>query len=161
MQTIFSSFFSLFFYKDTHNYFPSRFWLKSKCTVTKPQHCIQLMAWIQQKLVSWSFEPSQQQRITSGLNTNFILSQSYSPHRYWDRESCFFSLFLFRRHSTQEPASSRVTYFILWAYTGTKKLGEFWKKCRYPSTRRVELNKDEIPGSKRSMYGYVLIYSGL
>ena len=26
---------------------------------------------------------------------------------------CFFSLFIFRRHSTREPASSRVTYFIL------------------------------------------------
>ena len=31
----------------------------------------------------------------------------------------FFSLFIFRRHSTRETASSRVTYFILRAYTGT------------------------------------------
>ena len=30
------------------------------------------------ELVSWRFEPSQSQRITSGLNTNFILSHSYS-----------------------------------------------------------------------------------
>ena len=30
-----------------------------------------------------------------------------------------FSLFIFRGHSVREPASSRVTYFILWAYTGT------------------------------------------
>ena len=31
----------------------------------------------------------------------------------------FFSLFIFQGHSTQEPASSRGTYFILRAYTGT------------------------------------------
>ena len=31
----------------------------------------------------------------------------------------FWSLFMFRGHSTQEPASGRVTYFILLAYTGT------------------------------------------
>ena len=30
-----------------------------------------------------------------------------------------FSLFIFRGHSTREPASSRVTYFIMRAYTGT------------------------------------------
>ena len=32
-------------------------------------------------LVSWCFEPSQPQRITSGLNTNFTLSLSYSLHK--------------------------------------------------------------------------------
>ena len=32
------------------------------------------------KLVSWCFEPSQAQRITSGLNTNFTISPSYSFH---------------------------------------------------------------------------------
>ena len=31
----------------------------------------------------------------------------------------FLSLFIFRRHSTREPASSRVTYFIIRAHTGT------------------------------------------
>ena len=31
----------------------------------------------------------------------------------------FWSLFIFREHTTRKPASSRVTYFILWAYTGT------------------------------------------
>ena len=95
------------------------------------------------KLVSWCFEPSQQHRITSGLNTNFSLSPSYSFHRSLYHKSLFFfsnhtsnsipkfgtqnrknkhmfwSLFIFHEHSTREPASSRVTYFILWAYTGT------------------------------------------
>ena len=32
------------------------------------------------KLAGWCFEPSQPQRITSGLNTNFTLSPSYSFH---------------------------------------------------------------------------------
>ena len=50
----------------------------------------------------------------------------------------FFSLFIFHGHSSWEPASNTVTYFILWAYTGTgvshsqhmKKLGEVLeKKC--------------------------------
>ena len=37
----------------------------------------------------------------------------------------FFSLLIFRGHSTREPASGRVTYFILRAYTGTgKKIGK-------------------------------------
>ena len=42
----------------------------------------------------------------------------------------FFCLFIFRRHSTREPASSRVTYFILRAYTRTKKSGEILVKMQ-------------------------------
>ncbi|WP_419602539.1 hypothetical protein, partial [Thiolapillus sp.] len=50
----------------------------------------------------------------------------------------FFSLFIFRGHSTREPASSRLTYFILRAYTGTsvsqsqhrKKSGEVLEKMQ-------------------------------
>ena len=34
-------------------------------------------------------------------------------------KSWFFSLFIFRGHSTREPASNKVTYFNLRAYTGT------------------------------------------
>ena len=33
------------------------------------------------ELVSWCFEPSQPQRISSGLNTNFTLSAGYSFHK--------------------------------------------------------------------------------
>ena len=51
------------------------------------------------------------------------LSAGYSFHKSSYHKSCFlkiiFSLFIFRGHSTQEPASSRLTYFILRAYTGT------------------------------------------
>ena len=70
-------------------------------------------------LVSWCFEPSQPQRITSGQNTNFTLSPSHSFHESSYHKSCFLSLFIFRWHSTREPASGTLTYFILRAYTGT------------------------------------------
>ena len=54
---------------------------------------------------------------------------------------CFFLAyyFIYRGHLTWEPASSRVTYFILRAYTGTgvshskhrrKKLGEVSEKMQ-------------------------------
>ena len=71
------------------------------------------------QFVSWCFEPSQPQRITSGLNINFTQSPSYSFHKSSHHKSCFLSLFIFLWHSTREPASSRVTYIILRAYTGT------------------------------------------
>ena len=72
------------------------------------------------QLVSWCFAPSQPQRTTSGLNTNFTLSPSQSFHKSsYHKVTFFFSLFIFRGHSTREPTSSRVTYFILWAHTGT------------------------------------------
>ena len=93
-------------------------------------------------VVSWCFEPSQPQRIPSGLNTNFNLSPNFSFHKSLYHKSffpplnhtsnsihnfgtqnqknnkhLFWSLFIFYEHS--EPASSRVTYFILRACTGT------------------------------------------
>ena len=61
----------------------------------------------------------------------------FTSHFY--RKSCFLSLFIFRLHSTREPASNRMTYFILRAYTGTgvshsqqEKVGRgFGRKCRW------------------------------
>ena len=81
----------------------------------------------------------------------------------------FLSLFIFRGHSTREPAASRVTYFILRAYTGTgvsysqhmKKSAETLEKKAGEWTGRVEISKEEISGCKRSMYGYILTYSRL
>ena len=81
----------------------------------------------------------------------------------------FFSLFIFRGHSAREPASSRVTYFILRAYTGTMcypqptqgKIRRGFGKNAGEWTGSVEISKKEIPGSKRSMYGYILTYSRL
>ena len=119
--------------------------------------------------VSWCFEPSQPQRISSALNTNFTVSPSYSFHKSSYHKSCFLCLFIFRGHLRREPASSRVTYFILRAYTGTgvshsqrrKKIGRGFGKNAGEWTGRVEISKEEIPGSKRSMYGYMLTYSRL
>ena len=93
-------------------------------------------------IVSWCFEPHQPQM--SGMNTNFTLSPSYSFHKSLYHKSCCccFLAYLYsagNRYSTREPASSRVTYFTLRAYTGTgvshsqhrKKSREVWKKCRW------------------------------
>ena len=41
-----------------------------------------------------------------------------------------------------------------------KNRARFWKNAG-EWTRRVEMSKEEIPGSKCSMYGYILTYSGL
>ena len=79
----------------------------------------------------------------------------------------FFSLFIFRRPSAREPASSRVAYFILQTYTGTsvshsqhsKKIGRGFGKNAGEWTGRVEISKEEILGSERSLYGYILTYS--
>ena len=71
------------------------------------------------------------------------------------------SLFICRGHSTREPASSRVTYFILQANTGKKKIGRGFGKNAGEWTGRVEISKEELPGSKRTMYGYILTYSRL
>ena len=76
----------------------------------------------------------------------------------------FWSLSIFREHSTREPASSRVTYFILQGYTGTGVLlasGEVWGKNAGEWTGRVEISKEEIPGNKRTMPSYILTNSRL
>ena len=42
-----------------------------------------------------------------------------------------------------------------------EKLGRGFSKNAGGWTGRVEICKEEIPGSKRSMYGYILTYSRL
>ena len=65
---------------------------------------------------------------------------------------------------------SSETYFILRAHTETDvshsqhrktKTRERFGKNAGEWTARVELSKEEIPGSKRSMHGYILTYSRL
>ena len=82
----------------------------------------------------------------------------------------FYSLFTFCGHSTRQPASSRVTYFILQASTGTSvvlatantgKTQRGFGKNAGEWTGGVETSKEESPGSKRSMYGYILTYPRL
>ena len=43
----------------------------------------------------------------------------------------------------------------------TGKIGRGFGQNAGEWTGRVEISKEEIPGSKRSMYGYILIYSRL
>ena len=46
----------------------------------------------------------------------------------------------------------------------TSRTGEIWRdfgKNAGEWTGRVEISKEEIPGSKRSMSGYILTYSRL
>ena len=47
------------------------------------------------------------------------------------------------------------------ANTGANKMVEVWKKNAGEWTGSVEISKEEIPRSKRSMYGYILTYSRL
>ena len=47
------------------------------------------------------------------------------------------------------------------ATANTGKIGKGFGKNAGEWTGRVEIGKEEIPGSKRSMYGYVLTYSRL
>ena len=94
------------------------------------------------KLVSWCFELSQPQRITSGLNINFTLSQSYSFHKcsYHKSHCCCFLAYLYSvgtQHRnlhlagwpflfcqpTQEPCLSHSQH--------RKNLERFWQKCRW------------------------------
>ena len=64
---------------------------------------------------------------------------------------------------------SKVTYFILRVHTGTvvshnqhkKNSGEVLEKNEGEWTGQVGISKEEIPGSRRSMRGYILTYSRL
>ena len=78
----------------------------------------------------------------------------------------FWDLFIFREHSTWEPAYRRVTYFILRAYTQEpqltqEKIGRGFRKNAGEWTGRVEISREEIPGSTRGMHDNTLTYSRL
>ena len=47
------------------------------------------------------------------------------------------------------------------ATANTEEIGRGFGKNAGEWTRRVEKSKGKIPGSKRSMYGYILTYSRL
>ena len=73
------------------------------------------------------------------------------------------SLFIFGRHSTWEPALGRVglhrNHTLATANTG--EIGRGFGKNAGEWTGRVEITKEDILGSKCSMYGYILTYSRL
>ena len=135
--------------------------------MTRPREIRQLS-----KLVSWCFEPSQPQRIISGLNTNFTLSPRFSFHKSSYHKSCFNKYFLASlysartQHGNLHPAGWPIlfcgpTHESVLATANTGKIGRGFGKNTGEWTGSVEINKEEIPGSERSMYGYILTYSRL
>ena len=97
---------------------------------------------MEMRLVSWlvgALSPVKHKGLHQGWTQTSLYIQviNFTSHH---TTSHVFSLFIFRRHSTREPASNRVTYFILRAYTGTRcwpqstqeKSGEVLeKKCKW------------------------------
>ena len=91
----------------------------------------------------------------------------HSISKSFSSQVMFLSLFIFCGHSTQEPALTRLTILFcgptqepMLAIVNTGKNWErFWKKCRWIWTGRVEIGKEEIPGSRRSMYGYIVYWT--
>ena len=47
------------------------------------------------------------------------------------------------------------------ATANTGEIGRGFGKNAGERTGRVEISKEDVPGSKRSMYGYILTYSRL
>ena len=95
----------------------------------------------------------------SNHNSNHI--HSFGTQTQKNKNTCFWSQIIFRGHSTRER-------FILRSHTGTgfshskhrKNSEEVLEKCRW-WTWRVEISKEEIPGSRRSMRGYIQTCSRL
>ena len=131
------------------------------------------MVWSWYKLVSkWvgALSPVNRKGLHQGwtqtslcLRVRYFTIHHTTSHVFWGGA---FSLFIFCRHSTWEPASGRVTYFILQAYTGTNptnpgEIGRGFVKTAGEWTGRVEISKEKNPGSKCSMYGCILTYSRL
>ena len=124
------------------------------------QHWDHLRSWL-------VFEPSQPQRITYIRAKNKLQSMSklFIPQVIKQQATSlffiFFSLFIFRGHSTRDllPAGWPFSFCgptqeLVLATANTGKLGSgFGKKNAGEWTRRVEISKEEIPGSKRSMHG--------
>ena len=67
-----------------------------------------------------ALSPINHRGLHQGWTQTFTLSPSYSFYKSSYHKSRFLSLFVFCGHSTREPASGSVTYFILQANTGQK-----------------------------------------
>ena len=70
------------------------------------------------------------------------------------------------QHGKLHPAGwpilfSRPTQETVSVTANRKKIGRSFGKNAGELTGRVKISKEEIPGSKRSMYNYVLTYSRL
>ena len=114
--------------------------------------------------VSWCFKPSQPQRITSGhLNTNVTIIPSYNIISQVIIVPLFWA-YLYAagtQHGNLHPAGWPILHSAGQHSQHMKKIGRGFGKNAGEWTGRVEISKEEIPGSKRSMYGYILTYSRL
>ena len=120
------------------------------------------------QLVSWCFEPSQPQRITSGLNTNFTPYPSHSFHWSSYHKSCFQHIYIPRALNTGTCIQQGDLFYSaglhrnnVLATADTGEIGRGFGKNAGKWTGSVEISKEEIPGSRRSMYGLILTYSRL
>ena len=108
--------------------------------------------------VCWCFEPSQPQRITSGLNANFILFPSYSFHKSWYYKSCFFVVFFWPiympRALNMGTCIQQCDLFYSAGLYRNEKIGRgFWKHAG-EWTGRVEINKKSLAVSIACMAIY-------
>ena len=134
-----------------------------------PLHSLVWFHWLVSWLVSWCFEPSQPQRITTGLNTSFILSPSYLFHKPSYQKSCFSQLIYIPRALSTGTCIRQGDLFYsaglhrnhVLPTANTEEIGRGLGKNEGKWTGRVEISKEEIPGSKCSMYGYILTYHRL
>ena len=106
-------------------------------------------------------------RITSGLKTNFTLSPSYSFQSHSTTIHVFWA-YLYSagtQHGNLHPAGWPILFCgptqkpCVSRSQHRKNRERFWKNAG-EWTGRVEISEEEIPGSKRSMYGYILTTPG-
>ena len=101
------------------------------------------------------------------LNTNFILSPSYSFHKSLHHQSYVFRVYLYSAgtHYGNLPPASRPILFCgptqepVLAAANTGKIWERFGKNADELTRRVEVSNEEIPGSKRRRHDNILTYA--
>ena len=104
------------------------------------------------------------------MNTNFKLSQTYSFHKSSAPSTStihiFEPIYIPREINTGTCIRQGDLFYFaglhrnhVLATANTGKIGRGFGKNAGEWTGRVEISKEEIPGSKRSMYDYILTYS--
>ena len=117
--------------------FTKRATFSSNCTTV-----LRMRRLVQVKLVSWRFGPNQTTKDLKPQLRFYPLFRKANPEK---QQHMFWSPFIFRGHATREPASSRVTYFILRAYTGT---GVSHSQHRENSGEILKMQANGLEGSK-------------
>ena len=108
-----------------------------------------------EKIVSWCVQPSQLQRITSGLKTNSTLSSSYSFHKSSYHKSCFWAYLYSLALNTATCIQQGDLYYSaglhgnrVSATANTGEIGRGFAKNAGEWTGRVEISKEEWSGQK-------------